>query len=166
MHFRCASLPEKTEIQQSPTTQKSISKSIPFFRKRNKDDKQKNNRINSPLKDSDSIDSITSSKTIVQSAATTTTKNSIDPDANDSHDSNKKNQINEKTKKLQLDFFTEDFEGITVSSTKCLSCETVTEQEETMIDISVPITNYENNDRETSDHQFIQVSAIWIGYNF
>lgn len=66
-----------------------------------------------------------------------------------------KAKLKERIRELGLDFFTEDFEGVTVSSTKCLSCETVTEQKETMIDLSVPITGYENQDKLAD--QFIQV---------
>ncbi|XP_055851070.1 ubiquitin carboxyl-terminal hydrolase 1 [Episyrphus balteatus] len=72
-----------------------------------------------------------------------------------------KERLAEKIKKLGLDFFTEDFEGMTVSTTKCLSCETVTEQKETMIDIAVPvpISGY----TETSN-SFIQNACITREY--
>lgn len=72
-----------------------------------------------------------------------------------------KQRLELKIRELGLDFFNDDFEGITVSTTKCLSCETVTEQKETMIDIAVPVpqAGYESNeynmDRPSS---FIQVS--------
>ncbi|XP_037034268.1 ubiquitin carboxyl-terminal hydrolase 4-like [Bradysia coprophila] len=59
-----------------------------------------------------------------------------------------------------VDFFTENFEGITCSSTKCLSCETITEQKETMIDLSVPITSYKNIDQQEDPNLFIQNLCI------
>ncbi|XP_055375900.1 ubiquitin carboxyl-terminal hydrolase 1 isoform X2 [Condylostylus longicornis] len=72
-----------------------------------------------------------------------------------------KEHLAEKIKKLGLDFFSQYFEGITVSTTKCLSCETITEQKETMIDIAVPISGYENADCSGS---FIQNSCITREY--
>lgn len=66
-----------------------------------------------------------------------------------------KEKINEKIKKLGLDFFREDFEGITLSTTKCLTCETVTEQKETMVDIAIPISAA--NDTISDPQMFIQV---------
>ncbi|XP_073840862.1 ubiquitin specific protease 1 [Musca autumnalis] len=74
-----------------------------------------------------------------------------------------KQRLESKIRELGLDFFNDDFEGITVSTTKCLSCETITEQKETMIDIAVPVpqAGYESNeynaDRPSS---FIQNSCI------
>lgn len=68
-----------------------------------------------------------------------------------------KERLAEKIKKLGLDFFTEDFEGMTVSTTKCLSCETVTEQKETMIDIAVPVPISGYTDTSNS---FIQVREV------
>ncbi|XP_055924007.1 ubiquitin carboxyl-terminal hydrolase 1 [Eupeodes corollae] len=72
-----------------------------------------------------------------------------------------KERLAEKIKKLGLDFFTEDFEGMTVSTTKCLSCETVTEQKETMIDIAVPVPISGYTDTSNS---FIQNSCITREY--
>lgn len=63
--------------------------------------------------------------------------------------------IQEKISALDLDFFSEYFEGTTTSSTVCLNCETTTEQEVKMIDLSVPI---ENADPDNLDDSFIQVS--------
>lgn len=71
--------------------------------------------------------------------------------------SNEKDKVVDKIKNLGFDFFTEDFEGITVSTTKCLSCDTITEQKETMIDIAVPISSQENTDAVEKPHLFIQV---------
>lgn len=72
-----------------------------------------------------------------------------------------KERLSDKIKKLGFDFFSEDFEGITVSTTKCLSCETITEQKETMIDIAVPITGYENTNL---GNKFIQVNLSTYYY--
>lgn len=54
-------------------------------------------------------------------------------------DNNEK--VNEAIKRLGLDFFCKDFEGITLFTTKCLTCETVTEQKETMVDIAIPMSH-------------------------
>lgn len=70
--------------------------------------------------------------------------NSESCDSNGVSESDKE-KIDETIKRLGLDFFTEDFEGITLSTTKCLTCETVTEQKETMIDISIPLASSDNN---------------------
>lgn len=86
-------------------------------------------------------------------------QNAATNDEENQHKEKISEKICEKIKKLGLDFFTEDFEGVTVSSTKCLSCETVTEQKETMIDLSVPITGYENMDTIENSNLFIQVSS-------
>lgn len=69
-----------------------------------------------------------------------------------------KEKLDEKIKMMGLDFFCEDFEGITVSTTKCLTCETETEQKETMIDISVPISGQETMETMENPQLFFQVS--------
>lgn len=51
-----------------------------------------------------------------------------------------KEEILDKLQKLGLNYFSQDFEGITVSTIKCLTCETTTEHKETMIDLSVALT--------------------------
>ena len=66
-------------------------------------------------------------------------------------------RLSEKIKKLGLDFFREDFEGVTLCTTKCLTCETITEKKEAMIDLSVSILPNENNLIENPQH-FFQVS--------
>ncbi|XP_061397086.1 ubiquitin carboxyl-terminal hydrolase 1-like, partial [Musca vetustissima] len=74
-----------------------------------------------------------------------------------------KQRLESKIRELGLDFFNDDFEGITVSTTKCLSCETITEQKETMIDIAVPVpqAGYESNEYNTDrPSSFIQNSCI------
>jgi ubiquitin carboxyl-terminal hydrolase 1 len=67
--------------------------------------------------------------------------------------------MNEQIRKMGLDFFRNDFEGVTVSTTKCLTCENVKEKKETMIDISVPITNTENFDNFEHPQIFYEVSV-------
>lgn len=78
-----------------------------------------------------------------------------------------KQRLEERIRELGLDFFNEDFEGITVSTTKCLSCETITEQKETMIDIAVPVpqAGYDSNDYMDRPSSFIQV-RLFIHYMF
>lgn len=69
-------------------------------------------------------------------------------------DSNEK--VNEAIKRLGLDFFCKDFEGITLFTTKCLTCETVTEQKETMVDIAIPIS-HDNSTQPIDPQLFFQV---------
>ncbi|XP_067615128.1 pneumococcal serine-rich repeat protein [Eurosta solidaginis] len=73
-----------------------------------------------------------------------------------------KERLAEKIRELGLDFFSEDFEGVTVSTTKCLSCETITEQKESMIDIAVPvpISGFDNADFIDKASSFIQNSCV------
>lgn len=163
------SLPEQTEVptaKEQPSQRESSGSNIiktSFFRKsKRKDDTKnsKNSRLQSPFKDNtqslsgDSIDGLNNDKGTSKST----------PNLDDDVTVKDKERISEKIKKLGLDFFTEDFEGITVSTTKCLSCETVTEQKETMIDIAVPISGYGNTDMEDKTHSFIQNSCITREY--
>lgn len=102
-----------------------------------------NSDSNSDLNNATSPTTTVTSTTDTTTAAATTTALS------------EKEKINEKIKKLGLDFFREDFEGITLSTTKCLTCETVTEQKETMVDIAIPISAA--NDTISDPQMFIQV---------
>lgn len=140
-----------------------------FFSRKSKKKDEKHNKNSkttpdSPLKDNNSQ----SSDTVDASQSTTNSlKNlSIDEDVqlsqSQQQQSNDKEKIIDKIKKLGFDFFTEDFEGITVSTTKCLSCETITEQKESMIDIAVPISGQENMDAIDKPHLFFQVSKFLI----
>lgn len=163
---RYVNVPEK--VEPLPVVQNTPSVRLPFFRKR-KEDKSKAQRLDSPSKESAAAAAAAAaSVSAAASAAATdaataamksTTLNCADSaiDAVDGSNASKdpKVKLRERIRELGLDFFTEDFEGVTVSSTKCLSCETVTEQKETMIDLSVPITGYENQDKLAD--QFIQV---------
>lgn len=167
------SAPDKVETVQ-PSIQSTPSVRLPFFRKRNKEEKLKQSiRLDSPSKDPTSACNTTTTTTTTTTSSNTTSATATSqaestPDATDSPlvdavdedaaaAAAAKAKLDERIKELGLDFFTEDFEGVTVSSTKCLSCETVTEQKETMIDLSVPITGYENADAIDNPHQFIQV---------
>lgn len=141
------SLPEKIEVQ-TTSQRKTMVQSL--FRKLSKDDKSKMNRSDLPIKDVDAKD--------INNQKGSSISN-FDDELMCGHDKEKiTEKVNEKIKKMGVDFFTEDFEGVTVSSTKCLSCETITEQKETMIDLSVPITGYENMDQLDDPNLFIQVS--------
>lgn len=70
----------------------------------------------------------------------------------------------EREEKLPSDFFSTDFEGVTVSTTKCLSCETETEQKETMIDLSIPISGHESLDALENPQAFFQSACITKEY--
>lgn len=140
------------------TPQPIVEKKIGWFGvKKKKDDKNKGMRIDSPSKEPNSTVLISG-----QNEGTSTTNSSVATNGIDTEHcgiANKQN-VQDKIKALGLDFFSEDFEGITASSTQCLSCETLTEQKETMIDLSVPITE----NMETIEHtdSFIQVSEKMI----
>uniref|UniRef100_A0A182LVF9 USP domain-containing protein n=1 Tax=Anopheles culicifacies TaxID=139723 RepID=A0A182LVF9_9DIPT len=73
-------------------------------------------------------------------------------------------RMKQRIRTLGLNFFCEDFEGVTVSRTRCLSCETVTEQKETMIDIAIPITSGEVSDAVKNPQQFYQDACITQEY--
>lgn len=77
------------------------------------------------------------------------------------NDINDKEKLKENVcKLLGLNFFCEDFEGVTVSSIKCLTCESVKTLKEKMIDISVPISGHENPDTMSNPQIFFQVRII------
>lgn len=116
--------------------------------KRRKEDKNKVIVTDSPSKDSNCIDA--------SSAATdaASDKNACGGSFVETLLISKQT-IQEKIKALGLDFFSEDFEGVTASSIQCLACETTTEQKETMIDLAVPIT--ENMETHELNDSFIQV---------
>lgn len=117
--------------------------------KRPKNGKKNKMQADSPSKDANCTD--TQVTPISVSVA-----NGIDTDSN----SITKQSIQDKIAALGLDFFSQDFEGITASSTTCLGCETITEQKETMIDLSVPIT--ENMENVEFTDSFIQVSELCV----
>lgn len=134
--------PPSSSIQTHQTSEKKTSN---WFRKRSKDEKNKIPKSESPPKETESTET-------GNCATLNPPVDVIDGQASVTE----KEVIQEKIKKLGLDFFSEDFEGVTVSSTKCLSCEGTTEQKETMIDLSVPITENMVDAMEQSS-TFIQV---------
>lgn len=71
-----------------------------------------------------------------------------------------KMRLEERIRELNLNFFSSDFEGIVVLTTKCLSCETITRQKQGMLDISVPvpISGYDNAELQEKPSAYIQVS--------
>lgn len=93
--------------------------------------------MNSPVKDTTIQNHINVNAELVTTTGITATT-SIDNELSD------KDILNDKLKKLDLDFVRDDFEGITVSKTTCLTCESSTEKKETMIDVSIPISSTEN----------------------
>lgn len=123
----------------SPQAQSNLNssqslKSI-FTRKIRRKDTMKSNGMNSPIKENvvDNNGSIDGSEETIDGNV-----NKMETDSSSLDSSDK---INEVIKRLGLDFFCKDFEGITLFTTKCLTCETVTEQKETMIDIAIPISH-------------------------
>lgn len=68
--------------------------------------------------------------------------------------------VRDRLQALGLDFFRDDFEGVTVAKTKCLACETCTEQKETMIDIAIPIASNEVSDAAKNPQLFYQVCSF------
>jgi ubiquitin carboxyl-terminal hydrolase 1 len=134
---------ENSELTSPPSSiQSSQSIKSIFSRKIKRKDTIKN-KNGSPMKDINS-----SEMTSIEETCESNVKSSLNSITNESCDSNgtdEKEKIDETIKRLGLDFFSEDFEGVTLSTTKCLTCETVTEQKETMVDISIPLQGNENN---------------------
>lgn len=128
------SLPAATAAHQPQTTEK---KSTWFRKSKSKEDKHKVHKSESLARETESVDNHVMTNALPEGGVDDSKLALTDKD-----------KIQEQIKKLGLDFFSEDFEGTTMSSTRCLSCETVTEQKETMIDLSVAITaNMENIDQ-------------------
>ncbi|XP_026840461.1 uncharacterized protein LOC6595231 isoform X1 [Drosophila persimilis] len=75
-------------------------------------------------------------------------------------------RLEDRIRDLHLNFFSADFEGTVVLTTKCLSCETVTKQKQGMLDISVPvpISGYDNADLQDKPSTYIQNSCITKEY--
>ncbi|XP_037946753.1 ubiquitin carboxyl-terminal hydrolase 1 [Teleopsis dalmanni] len=154
--------------------------------KRKEDTKNsKNHRVQSPLKESSNSginNSISNSLfylNTVDLASTNAQTNHNNANAVNSSTTSKsfygddsviattlkdKERLTKKIKDLGLDFFSEDFEGITVSTTKCLSCETITEQKERMIDIAVPVPISGCSDYMEKSNTFIQNSCVTREY--
>ncbi|XP_020811800.1 ubiquitin carboxyl-terminal hydrolase 1 [Drosophila serrata] len=94
------------------------------------------------------------------------TKYSSDDDTNSATLLKDKMRLEERIKELNLNFFSSDFEGIVVLTTKCLSCETVTRQKQGMLDISVPvpISGYDNELQDKQPSTYIQSSCMTKEY--
>lgn len=149
--YRFASPPEKVDQPIVPNSQKG---GLGFFRKRNKGTQQpKDNGI-------DATDALASKKATNSMAPLGSSVGATITDVNCTINGPSIGDKQAAVNKMGLDFFADDFEGVTVSSTKCLSCETVTEQQETMIDLSVPITGYESMESVDNPQLFIQVSVM------
>lgn len=181
-NFRYVSITEQIDkIPPAPLTppqQPAAPTKTNWFRKpKRKEDKNKVTRLDSPSKDTAIVidagngfnSTASTANCSVVDGATVSATNTTTGNTNNTATStptvpttsitpvDSKEEIQEKIKAMGLDFFSEDFEGVTVSSTRCLSCETVTEQKETMIDLSVPITD--NMETVEQPNLFIQVSA-------
>lgn len=146
---------ENNELTSPPSSVQSSQsiKSI-FSRKIKRKDTLKT-KNGSPMKE------INTEMSSIEEANESNIKSSLNSITNESCDSNgveEKEKIDETIKRLGLDFFSEDFEGITLSTTKCMTCETVTEQKETMVDISIPLGN--ENNQPIDPQLFFQVSAF------
>ncbi len=153
---------ELTSPPNSTTTLQSSTQSIKsIFSRKIKRKETLKNKNGSPMKEntnscSNEMSSIDESSSVVTDCIISNNlKNSLNSVTNS--ESCDKVKINETIKRLGLDFFCEDFEGVTLSTTKCLTCETVTEQKETMIDISIPLANNDNN-QPLDPQLFFQVS--------
>lgn len=145
-------------IQAQPIVEKKTT----LFKKR-RETKNKAIVMDSPSKDSNSFDSVTI--TPDGSVGANDKNGGIGASIGGGSGSGSaadtllnKQTIQEKIKALGLNFFSEDFEGVTASSIQCLACETTTEQKETMIDLSVPIT--ENMETHELNDNFIQVNDL------
>lgn len=131
-----------------------------FSRKIRRKDTMKSvsNGVSSPIKetacDNGSVDDETTTPTttvVDGSAKVVSESEQSSPESSD--------KINEVIKRLGLDFFCKDFEGITLFTTKCLTCETVTEQKEKMIDIAIPIS-HDALAQPIDPQMFFQVSNL------
>ena len=150
---------ENAELTSPPNSIQNSTQSIKsIFSRKIKRKETLKSKNGSPMKE---INSEMSS--IEESGEVNNVKSSLHSITNEPCDSNgldEKEKIDETIKRLGLDFFSEDFEGITLSTTKCLTCETVTEQKETMIDISIPLGN--ENSQPLDPQIFFQVSMLFI----
>lgn len=130
--LQTADTSELTSPPQSNVHSAQSLKSI-FSRKiRRKDTLKSNGGTSSPIKEN-VADSV-----VEEEPASVENTNKVDGEVPNADDNDK---INEAIKRLGLDFFCKDFEGITLFTTKCLTCETVTEQKETMVDIAIPMSH-------------------------
>ena len=132
---------ESNELTSPPQSNVNSSQSLKsiFSRKIRRKDTMKNNNVgtSSPIKENVADNVTTTTTTVVEEEPSVeTNKVNVDTPAVDNNE-----KVNEAIKRLGLDFFCKDFEGITLFTTKCLTCETVTEQKETMVDIAIPMSH-------------------------
>ncbi|XP_016952559.1 ubiquitin carboxyl-terminal hydrolase 1 [Drosophila biarmipes] len=176
-----------------PTSQITTTKTSFFSRKSKRKDEvksSKSTRVQSPLKDN-SPNSLFYLNTVDLSGASSTsgsvnastsvaspsvalptlpapqaTKYSSDDEMNSATVLKDKMRLEDRIRELNLNFFSSDFEGIVVLTTKCLSCETITRQKQGMLDISVPvpISGYDNADLQEKPSTYIQNSCITKEY--
>ncbi|XP_017023758.1 ubiquitin carboxyl-terminal hydrolase 1 [Drosophila kikkawai] len=160
------------------TSHITTTKTSFFSRKSKRKDEVKSSkatRIQSPLKDKDNSPTANSLfylntvdlTTPPPPAVPQPTKYSSDNDDNNSATLLKdKMRLEERIRELNLNFFSSDFEGIVVLTTKCLSCETVTRQKQGMLDISVPvpISGYDNELQDKQPSTYIQSSCMTKEY--
>ncbi|KAH8404684.1 hypothetical protein KR215_006718 [Drosophila sulfurigaster] len=104
--------------------------------------------------------------TTTTATATVPAKYSSDDETNSASLLKDKMRLEERIRELNLNFFSTDFEGIVVLTTKCLSCETITRQKQGMLDISVPvpISGYDNAELQEKPSAYIQNSCITREY--
>jgi hypothetical protein len=142
-------LAESSELASPPQSNANSAQSLKsiFSRKiRRKDTLKNNGGTSSPIKEN-IVDSVVDEE-----------PNSIEAKVETPVDNSDK--VNEAIKRLGLDFFCKDFEGITLFTTKCLTCETVTEQKETMVDIAIPIS-HDNLTQPIDPQMFFQVNLTF-----
>lgn len=145
---------ELTSPPQSSAHSAQSLKSI-FSRKIKRKDTIKNNGlISSPIKEN-----IVENPTVVEDDQQQQQSGDANKVNNETSSVESSDKVNEAIKRLGLDFFCKDFEGITLFTTKCLTCETVTEQKETMVDIAIPIS-HENLTQPIDPQLFFQVKCF------
>lgn len=143
---------ELTSPPQSNVHSAQSLKSI-FSRKIKRKDTLKNSGgTSSPIKENIAENPIAEDEQQQQQQNNDTSRTNSEASSAESSD-----KVNEAIKRLGLDFFCKDFEGITLFTTKCLTCETVTEQKETMVDIAIPIS-HENLTQPIDPQLFFQVN--------
>uniref|UniRef100_A0A336MD53 CSON014339 protein n=1 Tax=Culicoides sonorensis TaxID=179676 RepID=A0A336MD53_CULSO len=149
------------------STSPTEKSSIPESPCKNRDDPGNGPTQSSEIMCEENGDTISSNATSPTSTIDTklNMKNAILKALAGDNDVNDKQKMKENVCKLfGLNFFCEDFEGVTVSSIKCLTCEHVKTLKEKMIDISVPITGHENPESMNNPQSFFQNSCITKEY--
>lgn len=146
-----------------PTVEKKAVVGLFNFSKRKREEKSKNLRVDSPSKESrNSSENASTSSAATSVAVNAATQPIVNGATGSDASPTSAESVLDKIRELGIEFFSEDFEGETKASTRCLSCETVTYQDEKMLDLAVPIT--ENMDE--LDEFFIQVSPLLFRLHF